>query len=73
MMYYVQCNLEKGNRAMVTTIPEKFAVVGKVLELKEGGTWENGWVVKNTYNKISEEAAIAARDRHKYHRRATDV
>ncbi len=41
--YYVrQCTLEKGNKTQVLWIPDKFAVKGRILKLKE----DNGWVVK---------------------------
>lgn len=49
--FYSQCILEKklpnSRLEQVAYIPAKFAVVNKVLRLKEKDTWDDGWVVKS--------------------------
>jgi len=50
MVYYKQCRLRKDYKdgsysEQVSYIPEPFCVKNKVLKLKEGSTWDNGWVV----------------------------
>jgi len=46
---YRQCRLEKktqtGVSEQVSWIPSRYAVVGRILELKEGESWDNGWQV----------------------------
>jgi len=46
---YRQCRLERrvGTRRIeqVTHLPEEFAVVGRVLKLKDEGKWTDGWRV----------------------------
>jgi hypothetical protein len=48
-VFYKQCKLEKqvegGSCHQTSYIPEEFAVVGKVLKLREEGVWDNGWKV----------------------------
>lgn len=46
---YCQCTMERktktGTERIVSYIPERFAVLDKVLMLKHEGKWTNGWVV----------------------------
>ena len=55
---YYQCQLEGGPRGtgfLIAFIPAKYAIVGKVLRLKdEGGVWEDGWVVKRVFGGVDE-------------------
>lgn len=48
-LFYRQCflrkNVESGSLTQVSWIPEPFCKVGKVLMLKEGEIWEDGWMV----------------------------
>jgi hypothetical protein len=45
--FYRQCSLRKGNVTRVSWIPDCFAEVGKVLQLRSPkGVWDNGWVVE---------------------------
>lgn len=47
--YYKQCELVKkvgpSTLTQVSWIPEKFAIKGKVLKLKEGQNWDDHWIV----------------------------
>ena len=49
MIFYIQCTLTSNGSFKVAYIREEFAVVGKVVKLKERG-WEDGWVVKEVYS-----------------------
>lgn len=64
---YRQCFLRNGNRFQTTWLPDKFAVLGKVLKLKDLGVWENGWIV----DRVGAELVPGARlpDAHKWHKR----
>ena len=52
---YQQCLLVKGKRATVSWIPSKFADKGKILRIKKGGVWEDGWMVLTNYGKKVDE------------------
>lgn len=75
-----QCALERKNPDgtmivhQVTYLPEKFAIVGKPLRLKEDdGTWTDGWVVKEVYQrKETAEVNIRSRD-YTRQREASDI
>ncbi len=49
---YVQCELKKDNRTQIAWIPEKFATPGQVLRVKDRGTWEDGWLVAHTFQRV---------------------
>lgn len=59
-MTFTQCYLVTGqHRAQVSWIPSPFAIVGKVLRLKNRRSeWEDGWVVQATYGVIAEETLV---------------
>lgn len=42
---YAQCILTKGTKKTTSWLPMKFAKTGKVLKLKDDGTWDDGWTV----------------------------
>ena len=44
-IYYRQCKMQKKNSYQVSYIPEEFAVMNKVIKLRENGEWDDGWVV----------------------------
>jgi len=87
-LYFRQCILQKGNTTKVTWLPEKYAKVGKILELKvflanddsesdcilKDGGWEDGWKVAKvgTIRLTKEENSSISRD-YRYHRKRTDV
>lgn len=78
-MMYVQCNMKKKveNGFLVDTswIEEKFAVVGKKIKRKteHDDDWNDGWVITETFGKVSEEQAKQMRDLYKHHRKGTDI
>lgn len=53
---YRQCSLQNGNRHMVSWIPSKFAISGKILKLRdENKEWEDGWEVISAGTEVDEE------------------
>jgi hypothetical protein len=65
---YRRCELTKrvsdGVLIQQSWIPSKFAMVGRVLELKNGaGEWENGWRVDWTSDVERPENVLVARSR----------
>ncbi len=48
-VFYRQCRLvkrvETGELVLVSWIPEPYATVGRIVKLRENGTWDDGWVV----------------------------
>lgn len=81
-MWHRQCLMEKRTSkrgfsdaicGRIGWIPEKFAILNQVLELKEeNGTWTNGWVVKQVgARKGSAEVHERSRDCKKQ-RKASD-
>jgi hypothetical protein len=54
-------------------IPEEFAVVGKVLKLKNAdGIWDNGWIVQTAgQNRVAENMLPDYHSEIKGHRKAT--
>ena len=44
--YFVQTGLRRGNKRTVSWIPEKLAIVGQTIRLKEDDdTWSKPWLV----------------------------
>lgn len=72
-MNYVQCKLQRGLVRQTSWIPDKFAKVGKYLELKEDGEWENGWEVISTYGTKPEKQVIRDRDKWRSQRKYSDI
>lgn len=72
--FYIQCQLKRGTTQQVSWLPEKYAIKGKFLELKENDKWENGWEVMSLGNKIDGEFLIKVLHMsHKRTREASDV
>jgi hypothetical protein len=58
--YYHQCSLSKGTTRTLTHLPEKFAVQGNRIALKnDDGTWDRGWKVTHVGEPILAEFAEA--------------
>ena len=81
-MFYRQCCMEKpaggskgGNYAFqISWIPEKFAVEGKFLELKnDSGEWSDGWQVVQVGARKSDKEANDRSQDYKRTRRASDI
>ena len=76
-VFYRQCRLVKqtqtGELQQVSWIPDRFAVVGKVLKLRaDDKTWDNGWVVQSAgHNRLSVDQVPDFHEMSKAHLRAT--
>jgi hypothetical protein len=74
--FYRQCRLVKkttrGERQKTSWLPEKFAVLGKALRLRQGEEWEDGWVVTMVSESRLEDEELPGSHREiKNHRKAT--
>jgi hypothetical protein len=75
-VYYRQCQLTRKQGRVewrqVSWIPERFAVAGKTLRLREDEAWQDGWVVQSVgpYRMSESELPDPHRDIKK-HRKAT--
>ena len=75
-MKYRQCRLERevpgGVSHLVSFIPAKFAVVDKVLKLKnEKDEWEDGWKVLSCGELVDEDLLPDYRKEIRNHRKMT--
>lgn len=75
-IFYSQCTLEKpttsGTLRRVSYIPSKFAVLNKIIKVKEDDdTWNDGWTVTSVGNKVSEDLLPDSHAMIKSHRNAT--
>jgi len=73
--HYVQCVLFRkrdgtSGTALTSWIPEKYAVKGKPLKLKnrKTGEWTDGWVVQQCWKKET-AALVESRERSYLHQR----
>ena len=66
---HVQCSLRKESRHTVAWIPERYAIVGKVVKLLD----EDGWEVIEAYNRMASAYVNERSQDHKRHRKATDI
>lgn len=75
--YSRQCVLvnaqDKTKRVKTSWIPEKFAVVGKVLKLKEDDVWEDGWEVVHVGSRLDSKTVNENSQLYKKHRSGTDI
>lgn len=51
---YCQCLLEKGLMRQTSWIPERFAVVDKIIKINVNNVWEDGWKVVKTFKTFNE-------------------
>lgn len=52
MSNYTQCYLLKGNKSQVAWIPSKFAIIDKIIKIKQNGVWDDGWKVITTFGVL---------------------
>lgn len=72
MTYYKQCKMQKGNTFQTGYIPEEFAVLDKIIKLREKGVWDNGWkVIEVGSFRHADETLPDSHSLIKAHRRAT--
>lgn len=79
MIYFKQCTMAKRTdddnyQFMTSWLPEKFAVKGKHLELKNDGEWEGRWVVTAVGAERLDEKTVEENSRdYRSQRKASDV
>ena len=76
--FFRQCRLELRSPGKVSSqvswLPEKYAVKGKYLELKnEEGEWVNGWQVMDIYARFEASKVRERSQDYKRTRKASDV
>ncbi len=76
-MFSRQCqlvrNLPDGEVRLTTWLPAEYAILGKILMLKELGKWENGWLVKDCGEIADQKAVHRMSWNHTRQRRASDI
>lgn len=76
-VFYRQCRLVKrtatGELQQVSWIPDRYAVAGKVVKLREeDGTWDDGWVVRSAgTNRLAADQVPDYHEMSKAHLRAS--
>lgn len=72
---HLQCRLRCGTEQQVTYLPQKYAEVGRILELRdEDGVWFNGWVVEAVFQPPIDSDYVRARsDDYRHQRDASDI
>ncbi len=72
-MFYRQVKLKKDCWESTCWIPERFAVVGKLLGIKSSGVWVEGWIVSEIYSRLDEKTVLSNQDQYRHHREVTDI
>lgn len=65
--------MKKGTTTTVSWIPLEFAEKGKIVNLKNDGVWDNGWVVDAIGTKLPTHFVIDRSQEYKKHRKRTDI
>ena len=73
--HYKQCTLRqlKSNWVRTSWIPEQFAVEGRILEIKEGEEWTDGWKVVDVFTRASEDYVREHERDYTRQREASDI
>ena len=58
MTYYKQCALEKNTITFFLWLPEKYAEVGKKLQIRYKSDWKSGWVVLRVFTVRLDEKQV---------------
>lgn len=71
---YTQCMLTKNSKVDVAWIPTKFANKGNFIKLKqEDNSWDDGWLVEETYTKQEAQYLIEHERDYKNTRKVSDI
>lgn len=71
---YFQCSLKRKTGTLVSFIPENFAVLGKIVKLKDDGKWTNGWKVEAISSiSITGEDLDKIEKQYRVHRKVSDI
>ena len=69
---YRQCEVRRGPAIRLAWIPSTYAVIGRVLRLRDVGVWTDGWVVTEVYPDTERIIPPSPQKDIRRHRRATD-
>jgi hypothetical protein len=73
-VFYRQCAMRRGDSHQVAWIPEIFAAVGKVVDLKQNGQLSLGWLVTGVGDVRLDGEYLADRSQdYKRTRKASDA
>lgn len=69
-----QCRLSRGKVQTTLWLPEKYAVKGSIVKLKQDGEWVDGWLVESVSEASMpyEEVRDRSED-YKKQRKASDI
>jgi hypothetical protein len=78
LIRYKQCRLERREGTArverMSWLPEKYAVAGSVVRLRDNGTWTDGWEILSASGPaIDEKYAVNMSYAHTRQRRASDI
>ncbi len=73
IQHYCQCWLARGCSRQMAWIPEKFAVAGRFLCLRDNGISENGWQVVGVGARLTEAYLRDRSQDYKHTRQASDI
>ncbi len=70
-----QCLLTSGTLDLVAWIPDEFAVVGKIIDVRQkDGKWSEGWTVDIVYGPLLSFEYVREHERdYKSQRKASDI
>jgi hypothetical protein len=71
--FYCQCTLRKGNTSQVAWIPQCFAEVGRIVQIRNGEAWDDGWVVDFASTPLDAETVEKNERNYRKQRKASDV
>jgi hypothetical protein len=75
-LLYRQCRLVKkirnGESIQTSYIPAEFATLGRVVKIREGDTWDNGWEVRIVGGSLTEEQLTELSQAHRKFERETN-
>jgi len=75
-MNYIQCEIVKNDKKIVTWLPDKYAKKGSFIKIKtEEGEWDNGWGVAFVYPaiKFDHNTMLKRSQDYKHQREMSDV
>ena len=73
MGFHRQCKLIKGDATTVSWLPEEFAIVNKLVKLKDNGVWVDGWKVEFVGTKLPTKYVINRSQDYNNTRKASDI
>ena len=62
---YTQVEIVRGVNKEVAWIPSEFAQRGRVIKIKMGGSWSDGWLVYETYNTLPKDTVESMSSDHR--------